>query len=85
MLVTFPLHDINFAVSQPIDIKSLQNRLLNVCYVPAPGPLRLHFFLPLTVLMKQTRQVVCVTKQSILLRFLLASPMNDITFCLYRN
>jgi len=44
VLVTVPLHDINFAVSQPIDIKSLQNRLLNVCYVPAPGPLRLHFF-----------------------------------------
>jgi hypothetical protein len=56
-----------------IDIKSLQNRLLKVCYVPATsaGLNRLLFFLfllwPLTVLMKQTRQAVCAIKQSIYL------------------
>ncbi len=38
-----------------IDIESLQNRLLKVCYVPATsaGLNRLHFLLqPLTILMK---------------------------------
>ncbi len=72
MLVTVPLHDINFAVSQPIDIKSLQNRLLKVCYVPATsvGPLRLHFFPAIDSTNEAKRQVVCVTKQSILLRCL---------------
>ncbi len=59
-----------------IDIESLQNRLLKVCYVPATsaGLPRVSFFFsfflllrPLTVLllMKQTRQVVCAVKQSI--------------------
>ncbi len=51
-----------------IDIKSLQNRLLKVCYVPATsaGLLRMSFFFsflflllqPLAVLMKLTRQAV---------------------------
>ncbi len=60
-----------------IDIKSLQNRLLKVCYVPATsaGLPRVSFFFsflflllwPLTVVMKQTRQAVCVIKQSIFL------------------
>jgi hypothetical protein len=53
-----------------IDIESLQNRLLKVCYVPATsaGLNRLLFLLrPLTVVMKQTRQVVHAIKQSVLL------------------
>jgi hypothetical protein len=57
-----------------IDIKSLQNRLLKVCYVPATsaGLSRLSFFFyfllrPFTVPMKQTRQAVCAIWQSILL------------------
>jgi hypothetical protein len=57
----------------PIDIGSLQNRLLKVCYVPATSaslPRLLFLLRPLTVLMKQTRQVVCDIKQSILLRCL---------------
>ena len=57
-----------------IDIKR-KNRLLKVCYVPATSTTFLAFFLffllwPLTVLMKQTRQAVCIVKQSILLRCL---------------
>ncbi len=54
----------------PIDIVSLLNRLLKVCYVPATnaGLNRLLFLLqPLTVLMKQTRQAICTVKQSIYL------------------
>ncbi len=61
----------------PIDIKSLQNRLLKVCYEPATsaGLPRVSFFFsflfwllwPLTVLMKQTRQAVRAIKQSIFL------------------
>jgi hypothetical protein len=66
-------------VDKTIDIKSLQNRLLMVSYVPATnaGLPRVSFFFsflffvlflqPLTVLMKQTRQVVCAVKQSIFL------------------
>ncbi len=60
-----------------IDIKSLQNRLLKVCYVPVTnaGLPRVSFFFsflflllqPLAVLMKQTRQAVCDVKQSIFL------------------
>jgi hypothetical protein len=60
-----------------IDIESLQNRLLKVCYVPSTraGLRRVSFFFsflflllqPLTVLMKQTRQAVCAIKQSIIL------------------
>jgi hypothetical protein len=53
-----------------LDIKSLQNRLLKVCYVPttSAGLNRVLFWLqPLTVLMKQTRQAVCAIKQSIFL------------------
>ncbi len=45
-----------------IDIKSLQNRLLKVCYVPTTSaslPRLLFLLRPLTVLMKQTRQAVC--------------------------
>jgi hypothetical protein len=58
-----------------IDIESLQNRLLKVCYVPATsaGRARLLFLLqPLAVLMKQIRQAVCAVKQTILLRCLWA-------------
>ena len=60
-----------------IDIESLQNKLLKVCYVPATSSSlpRVSFFFsflclklrPLTVLMKQTRQAVHAIKQSILL------------------
>ena len=53
-----------------IDIESVQNRLLKVCYVPAPStglPRHLFLLCPLTVLMKQTRQPVCAIKQSIYL------------------
>ncbi len=59
-----------------IDVKSLQNGLLKVCYVPATSASlnRLLFFLfllwPWTVLMKQTRQAVHAVKQPILLRCL---------------
>ncbi len=57
-----------------IDIKSLQNRLLKVCCVPATsaGLPRVSFFnsffllqRPFTVLMKQTRKGVRTVKQSI--------------------
>ncbi len=58
---------------EAIDIKSLQNRLLKVCYVPATsaGLPRVSFFFsflflllqPLTVLMKQTRHAVHAVKQ----------------------
>ncbi len=60
-----------------IDIKSLQNKLLKVCYVPASSAdlPRVSFFFsslfllprPLTVLMKQTRQAVHAIKQPIFL------------------
>ncbi len=56
-----------------IDIESLQNRLLKVCYVPATsaGLNRLLFFLhPITVLMKQARHAVTAIGQSIVLRCL---------------
>jgi len=51
--------------------KSL-NRLLKVCYVPATSAVLIAFFSsfflqPLTVLMKQTRQLVRAVKQSIYL------------------
>jgi hypothetical protein len=58
-----------------IDIESLQNRLLKVCYVPATsgGLPRVSFFFsflcllqwPFTLLIKQTRQAVRAIKQSI--------------------
>ncbi len=54
----------------PIDIESLKNRLLKVCYVPATSasPPRILFLLrPLTVLMKQTKWPVWAIKQSIYL------------------
>ncbi len=64
-------------LDQSIDIESLKNRLLKVCYVPATsaGLPRVSFFFsflflmvrPLTVLMKQTRQAVRTVRQSILL------------------
>ncbi len=49
-----------------------QNRLLKVCYVPATSAVLIAFFssfllLPLTVLIKQTRQAVHTIKQSIYL------------------
>jgi len=59
-----------------IDIESLQNRSLKVCYVAGTSAgKRVSFFFsflflllwPLTVLMKQTRQAVCAIKQSIFL------------------
>jgi hypothetical protein len=63
--------------SMTIDIDSLQNRLLKVCYVPATSASlpRVSFFFsflflllpPLTALMNQTRQAVCAVKQYILL------------------
>jgi hypothetical protein len=58
---------------ETIDIKSLQNRSLKVCYVPATSaslPKLLFLLRPLAVLMKQTRQAVRAIKQSILLRCL---------------
>jgi hypothetical protein len=63
----------------PIDIESLQNRLLRVGYVPttSTGLNRLFSFLllrPLTVLMKETRQAIRAIKQSILLRCLWLDP-----------
>ncbi len=55
-----------------IDIESLQNRLLKVCYVPATSAIlnRVLFFLFLLQLTKQTRQAAHTIKQSILLRCL---------------
>ncbi len=56
-----------------IAIESLQNRLLEVCYVPATIaslPRLLFLLRSLTVLMKQTRQAVPAVKQSILLKLL---------------
>jgi hypothetical protein len=49
--------------------QKMKNRLLKVCYVPGTNARipRLLFMQPLTVLMKQTRQVGCAIKQSILL------------------
>ncbi len=49
-----------------IDIESLKNRLLKVCYVPATSarlPKLLFLLQPLTVLMKQTRQAVQSVKR----------------------
>jgi hypothetical protein len=59
-----------FALVPLIDIESLHNRLLKFCYVPTTSAVRnsLLFFvllLSFTVLMKQTRQALCVIKQSI--------------------
>ena len=61
----------------PIDIESLQNRLLKVYYVPATSASlsKVSFFFsflillqrPLTVLMKQTRQEVRAVKRSVFL------------------
>ena len=54
-----------------IDIESHKNRLLKVCYVPAtsahlPRLLFIYFLLQqLTILMKQTKQVVHTLNQSI--------------------
>jgi hypothetical protein len=62
-----------FTTVVTIDIKSLQNRLLKVCYVPATStrlPRLLFLLLPLTVLIKQTRQAIHTIRQSILLRCL---------------
>ncbi len=62
-----------------IDIESLQNRLLKICYVPATSahlPRLLFLLQPLRVLMKQTRQVVLAIKQSILLRCLWSAFTN---------
>jgi hypothetical protein len=72
MLVSFH----NNKCGKPLDIESLQNKLLKVCYVPATsaGLNSLLFLLqPLTVLMKQTREAVSASKQSISLRCLWAS------------
>ncbi len=63
-----------FHFDELIDIESLQNRMLKVCYVPATsaGLPRVSFFFflllwPLTVVMKQTRQAVRAAKQSMFL------------------
>jgi hypothetical protein len=67
---------LNFVVP-PIDIESLQNRLLKVCHVPATSnrlPGLLFLLRLLTVLIKQTRQAVCAVKQSILLGCLWHCP-----------
>ncbi len=59
-----------------IDIESLQNRLLKVCYVPATSAClhRLLFIIfllrPLTALIKETRQTISAIKHSIFLRCL---------------
>jgi len=55
-----------------IEIESLQNRLIKVCYVPAtstrlPKLLSILLLRPITELIKQTRRAI---KQSILLRCL---------------
>jgi hypothetical protein len=70
------------SVVRTIDIKSLQNRLLKFCYVPATSaslPRLLFLLQPLTALMKQARQVVCAVKQTILLRCL----WSELMFCVY--
>ncbi len=62
-----------FTTVVSIDMESLQNRLLKVCYVPATStrlPRLLFLLLPLTVLIKQTRQAIHAVRQSILLRCL---------------
>jgi hypothetical protein len=72
---------LDFCFGTAIDIESLQNRLLKVCYVPATSTKfsKLLFYgggggggggWPLTVPMEQTRQAVRAFKQSILLRCL---------------
>ncbi len=82
-----------------IDIESLQNRLLKVCYVPATsaGLLRVSFFFsflflllrPLTLLMKQTRQAVRAIKQSIFLdvygmdKFQLGRGFESVSGCVH--
>jgi hypothetical protein len=80
-----------FWLGGTIDIKSLQNRLLKVCYVPATrvGLNRLLFLLqPLTVVMKQTRQVVFTIMQSIYLDVYgwhtsaVSLPQGDVIFAL---
>ncbi len=61
-----------------IDIERRKNRLLKFCYVPVTSAAynRLLFLLRLfTVLMKQTRQVVCTVKQSILLDVYVANSL----------
>jgi hypothetical protein len=77
ILIWQPHNHLERALVLPIDIESLQNRLLKVCYMPATsaGLPKVSFFFsflflllrPLTVLMKQTRQAVHAIKQSILL------------------
>jgi hypothetical protein len=72
-----------------IDIETLQNRLLKVCYVPATSAClpRVSFFFsflflllwPLTVLTKQTRQAVCTIKQSIFVDVYGFSPVEQRT------
>jgi hypothetical protein len=66
--MTLPAMAFSHIVVCPIDIVSLQNRLLKVRYVPAASASlnKLLFLLqPLTVLMNQTRQVVHAFNQSI--------------------
>jgi hypothetical protein len=66
--MTLPAMAFSHIVVCPIDIESLQKTLLKVRYVLAAsaGLNKILFLLqPLTVLMKQTRQVVHAFKQSI--------------------
>ncbi len=68
-----------------IDIESLQNRLLKVCYVPATSaslPRLLFLLRPLRALMKQTRQAVHAVKQPILLRYYKRESMCEIKYLL---
>ncbi len=65
---------VHWTSENTIDIER-KNRLLKVCYVPTTNATFLAFFLffllwSLTVLMKQTRQVVRAVRRSILLRCL---------------
>ncbi len=71
-----------------IDIQSLKNRLLKVCYVSATstGLQRLLFLLqPLMILMKQTRQAVYTIKQSVLLRCLGSQILSICYFLLNKS
>ncbi len=69
---------------------SKEYRLLKFCYVPATSATSSKAFLasflffllrPLTVLMKQTRQVLCTIKQSILLRCLWCNSTRHKLLC----
>jgi len=67
------LHWLPFAIRHQQNHRYLKkSRLLKFCCVPTTSTAFLAYFLlwPLTVLMRQTREVVCVINQSIFLRYL---------------